>query len=288
MKIDFDTIDIIIADVGAPDRVSQVIVSWSIVPVHTGLESVSFQIERSLSPQFSDDEVDVVEDGISGETGNSIYQFTDITANLINFWRQYFYRVRAISEDEAFYSKVVTWTSSPRVYELDIIDRHDMVLRQFTGQPCFAFIERTTDGIRCDCFSITLGRSTESNCTTCLNTGWLRPYMEPILTFVDFNPTDKKTDITPVGEMQTNQKQCWWSAFPILKPGDIIYQCKSATLWRIEQIGPVEPQGVNIQQTARISAYNRDEIEYRRLRISDELLLGTLREWEVGRQGRHF
>lgn len=287
----FERLDIIIASIGGPDSNANVIVCWELVTQQSGLDQTTFTVERSLSPQFSEGEVDELSGELPGSAGQLIYDYNDITTNLINWWRLYFYRVKADTPEGIVYSEVRTWETSPRPHELAIIERHDFVLKFLQGAPSFAFIERTIQSAKCpDCYDMTAGRVTKSNCMNCLGTGRQRPYLSPIFFYADYNPDEKLTQIASFGEMQQKEKDCWFSAYPRLKPGDIIYEVQPAVLWRIQRLSTVQPQGTSIQHIARLGAIGRDEIEYTRLpqEFSAETLRQIVREWEEIKQERMF
>jgi hypothetical protein len=286
----FRRLDVIIAELGsAPDRPAQVIVCWELATQHSGLDRASFTVERSLSPSFPADEYESIADGVAGVPGQFVYVYVDVTPNLISFWRRYFYRVRASTHEGEIVSNTVTWETNPRPHELAIVERHDYVLRYLQGEPSFAFVERTTDSPQCICFDKTAGRSTRSDCTLCLGTGRQRPYFDPIEFYVDYNPDDRLTQIANFGELQThNEKSCWFSAYPILKPGDIVYQVMPSILWRIAAMKPIQPQGTTIQQLARLESVDLTNIQYQKLRIPQDRLLSVVREWETIKEERLF
>ena len=287
----FRRVDIIIAQVGAPpELVPRVLVSWELVTQHSQLDETSFSIERSLSPQFSNGEYDDLGISISGIPGQMVYETTDTTPNLVSFWRRYFYRIRAETPEGAIVSDAVTWQTEPRPHELEIIRRNDFMLQFFQGAPSFAFVERTTDAAYCECYDVTAGRPSRSNCTLCLGTGRQRPYFEPIPLFIDYNPDEELISISNFGEMQPKEKDCWLSAYPRVKPGDLFYEVMPAVLWRIVRVHTIRPMRTTIQQVCRINALERSEVEYRRLvqKIPDETLRGLVQQWERLKEERMF
>ena len=289
--MEFRQLDIIIAQPESPPSGNaRILVCWELVTQHNGLESISFTVERSLSPQFSEDEFEVVSGDIAGGTGQLSYEYVDITINLINFWRKYFYRVRATTPNGEVVSNIRTWETEPRPHELEIIHRHDFVLHYLQGTPSFAFVERTIGSARCTCYDMTTGRSRESNCTLCLGTGRQRPYFQPIPLFVDYNPDEQLVNIANFGEIQAKEKDCWFSAYPQVKPGDILYEVMAGALWRIVYVKTVQPQGTTIQHLCRVSAIGRDQVEYTRLvqQISDSALREIVQEWEKVKEERMF
>lgn len=289
--MEFRRFDIIIAQPEAPPSVNaRILVCWELVNQHNGLEDITYTVERSLSPQFSADEFDEVESGIQGEVGQLAYEFVDVTVNLINWWRKYFYRIRATTPTGEVISETKTWETDPRPHELEIIRRHDFLLHFLQGTPSFAFVERTIGSARCQCYDATAGRPSDASCTLCLGTGRQRPYFEPIPFFVDYNPDQELINGANFGEIQTKEKDCWFSAFPRVKPGDILYEVMPATLWRIVYLNTVQPQGTTIQQICRVTAIGRDQIEYSKLvqKISDSTLRELVREWEKVKQERMY
>jgi len=289
--MEFRRLDIIIAQPEVPPAGNaRILVCWELVTQHNGVGALVFSVERSLSPQFSEDEFEVISNDISGVDGQLSYEFDDITANLINWWRKYFYRIRATTPDGEVVSDIRTWETEPRPHELEIIRRHDFVLHYLQGTPSFAFVERTIGSARCTCYDMTTGRSTQSGCTLCLGTGRQRPYFEPIPFFVDYNPDEKLASISNFGEMQQKEKDCWFSAYPNVKPGDIIYEVMPGILWRIVHVRTIQPQGTTIQHLCRIDAIGRDEVEYQRLvqKISDDELRQIVQEWERVKEERMF
>lgn len=285
----FRRLDIIIAAPGAPpDGNASVLVCWELVTQHSGLDETTFAVERSLTPQF--DDYETIYQSITGVSGQMVYTYEDITPNLFSWWRLYFYRVRADTPEGTVYSQIRTWETSPRPHELAIIERHDFLLRYLQGTPSFAFIERTVGSAPCTCFDRTAGRPRVSDCSLCLGTGKQRPFFDPIPVYVDYNPSEKITQITGMGEAQTNDKDCWLSAYPILKPADLLYEVGTGILWRIAKLSPVSVQGTTIQQVARLTSLGRDEVEYSKLpaRIPEATLLQVVQEWERIKEERMF
>lgn len=287
----FNRIDIIIAQPETPPLGNaRILVCWELVTQHSGIGEVSFSIERSLSPKFSDDEYDELAEDIAGIDGLLAYEYVDITTNLINWWRKYYYRVKASTSSGDVYSEIRTWETSPRPHELEIIRRNDFVLQYLQGTPSFAFVERTSASARCVCYDPTSGRPTNSKCTLCLGTGRQRPYFDPIPFYVDYNPDEQLVNISDFGELQPKEKDCWFSAYPNMKPGDIIYQVMAAVLWRIGVVRTIQPMGTTIQHVCRLIAISRDEVEYQRLvqKIPDSELRRIVQEWELLKEERMF
>lgn len=265
-RIDFAQFDIIVMQIGSPGVPPQVLVTWTIEPVRTGITSVEFHVERSQTPDFTDtDAVEEITPVITGVTGQTVYEYLDVTVNLQNFWRRWYYRIRAVdtASSKETTSDTKTWESAPKVFETEIIARHDFLLRYDTGTPCFALVERTAGGDHCQsCYNKSLGRSSKSQCTECFGTGRERPFFQPILTFVDFNPPAKVTQ-TQQREMQIGQTNVWWSAFPQLKPRDILVEVLSGERWRIISVNPVGETRTTIQHFGILERISQRDVEHR-------------------------
>lgn len=288
----FRRLDVIVAHPGAPpDGNASVLVCWDLVTQHSGLDAVRFRIERSLSPQFAADEFTEIAADIPATPNLFSYEYDDITPNLFSFWRKYYYRVVATQGDgREVASDARTWETNPRTHELAIIERHDFVLKYLQGMPVFAFVERTAEAAPCICWNPTTSRSTDSRCTLCLGTGKQRPYFEPIHFYADFNPDEKLVSISNFGERQPKQKDCWLSAYPHVKPGDVILEVVAGVLWRVASVQSIQPQGTTIQQVCRLSAIGLNEVEYQRLpqKIAPARLIEVVRDWERIKQERLF
>jgi hypothetical protein len=251
---------------GSPGIPPQVLVTWTVEPIRTGATGVLFHVERSQSPDFSDaDAIEEITTAIPGVAGQTVYEYLDITVNMQSFWRRWYYRIRAedTGSSKEFNSDTKTWESSPKVFELEIIARHDFILRRDTGTPCFALVERTAGGDHCQvCYNASLNRSTKSSCTECFGTGRERPFFQPILTFIDFNPPAKITQIQQ-REDDKGQTTVWWSAFPQLKPRDVLVEVLSGERWRVVSVNPVGEARTSIQHFGTLERISQRDIEHR-------------------------
>lgn len=287
-RIDFSQLDIIVMQVGSPGVPPRVLITWTIEPIRTGATDVLFHVERSQTQDFSEpDDIEEITTPISGADGQTVYEYLDITVNLQSFWRRWYYRIRAVDGAKTHYSSVKTWESSAKVFELEIVARHDWLLRYETGTPCFALIERTAGGEHCkECYNPSLNRSTKSQCTSCYGTGRERPFFTPIMTFIDFNPPAKATQINQ-REMQVGQANVWWSAYPQLKPRDILVEVLSGERWRFVSVNPVGDVRTSIQHFATVERISQRDIEHR-IAIPEAIQRSAVNELEAMKAERRF
>jgi len=290
MRVEFESVDVIVMGIGGIGLPSQVSVAWRIEPVRSHLDQVGFRVERCLSPAFDQDEITVI-DQVHGIIGQTIYETVDVTANLINRWRHYYYRVVADGPGvERVISEPKSWDANFNAYELEIIARNQLLLEFNTGIPCFVFIERTTGSPHCSCWDPAAGRTTTSRCFSCLGTGRQRPYFAPIQTVADFNPTVDQVRMAGFGEMQPGQTDMWMGAFPPVKPRDLFLEAIEGKMWRVVNLRPVRFQATTLQQVTRLEQANLSDIEYQSplLTVDPIMRKDLIRRFESIRTERRF
>jgi hypothetical protein len=273
--------------VGSPGVPPQVLVSWEVEPIRGNSPDIVFHINRSESPDLSDSEE--VCGPITYTQGVNVYEYVDITVNLHSFWRRWYYQISA--EDrvsgKSYSTNIKSWESNPKTFELEIIARHDFLLRYDTGTPCFALVERTAGGSHCqECYNETLGRSERSHCPVCFGTGRERPFFGPILTFIDFNPPANATVIQQQ-EMPIGQTNVWWSAFPKLKPRDVVVEVMSGERHRVVSVNPVGDVRTSIQHFGRLERISQRDIEHQ-IPIPDAIRRSAVAELERMKSERRF
>ena len=289
-RIDFKQFDVIVMQVGSPGIPPQVLVTWTIEPVRTLASEITFQLDRSQDPTFQNEDAIETVASVDGVQGQTVYEYLDITVNLQNFWRRWYYRVKVedITPNRTYFTDIKTWQSDPKTFELEIIARHDWLLRYETGTPCFALIERTAGGDHCNsCYNPSLKRTTRSNCEVCFGTGRERPFHTPVLTFVDFNPPAKITQVTSMGEVQAGQADVWWSAFPQLKPRDILVEALTGNRWRTVSLNLVGDVRTDIHHFARLEQINHRDVEYK-IQIPEAIQRQAVDDLEAMKKERRF
>lgn len=161
-----------------------------------------------------------------------VYTFKDYTADVRDLFRIYEYEIRVNGESYGLFS----WDTMYRVYELDILVRHDYFFHYNNGSPMVLYSERTdASSPRCPfCWDITSQRAIGS-CPVCMGTGRQVPYYDPVVIWVEFGGNSKILDVSLV-EAQPGQKRMTANGLPRLKPGDIVLEPFKHELWKIEQV----------------------------------------------------
>ena len=108
--------------------------------------------------------------------------------------------------------------------------------------------------------------------------------------WVNYNAAAMGIQITQLGEGQQFQKTVWFSAYPHLKPADLIYELGSGAIWRVVTVQPVTPEGTTIMQSAGITGLDHSLVEYTRLPrlIPDADMLDLVAEWEEVKAEHQF
>jgi len=258
MLYEFTNLDVIILSVGPP---SQVLIKWQVSNLSSFVNSnYILIIERSMSPKF---EESVERFKISHNIlPTAVFDFVDTTANLHNLHRRYYYRITAIENNNTFYSDIKTWFGDPDLVAAEIIRRNNLLLEEYTGTPVFILSERT-EGPSCECWDEAASRATKSNCIKCFTTGKKYPFFDPIISYVDFNPNPKQTQITRFGELQPMENDVWMSNYPWVKSRDMIIEVENGARWRVVRVHGVHKRRVPLQQMIRISRINLSDIGYK-------------------------
>ena len=265
-NIEFEGHSVIVIQIGSPGIMPQVFVTWTIEIMHRGESNASFYVERSLAKDFATYEVETISPKILGVDKTRTYTYTDITVNTGSFWRKYYYRIKATDsgDSQVSYSPVRTWQSDLKIFEEEIVARQDWILKYDIGIPCFVIFTQEVENNKCPhCFNKSLGRAKKGDCTHCYGTGREQPYLTPVLTYIDFNPQIKQTQVQSLGEIQQGQTNIMWSAFPEMKPGDVIVEIISGKRWRVNSLAAVGNAGAEVLRFAKVDEINRRDVEYK-------------------------
>jgi hypothetical protein len=222
-----------------------------------------FQVERSESPMGPFDV-------ISGEFTDR-FRFRDVTLNQMHLYRTFFYRVRVrrVSDDEVVYSDVASLSARPDLIALEVRRLEFVLFKEHIGRRCWVFPVRTF-GQRCpNCFDPVSGQQYKTECETCFDTSFVRGYLDPIETYVQFDPTPKHLENSQIAE--THQENC--SArlldFPPLKPRDIIVEVENRR-WRVERVSTTQRLRAVLHQEVVLHAVPMSDMEWRLpIRVAD-------------------
>lgn len=154
-----------------------------------------------------------------------------------------------------------THRAEPDLIALEIVRRHSLLLRRFSGIPCFFFIAKTF-GQRCRCWDKTKSRVASSRCPDCYNTGFSGGFFPPIPGYYAREATPDMIQLAAWGELHESQSSAWTTNYPLLSPRDIVADAETGDRWRVESITNIEQKGYAVMQILKISKINPGDIEF--------------------------
>jgi hypothetical protein len=229
---------------------------WEIDNTSEDPYSYTFTVERSESPLGPWDQV-------SPEFSDK-YSFRDITVNLLNRFRFYYYRIKIKrkSDNNIIYSELAQNTNKPDLVAQEVRRLENLVFQEYIGRAVWLFPRRTF-GQRCpNCWEDVTGQRVISGCVTCFDTGWARGFLDPIKCWIQFDPTVKHIENSQLIETQQQNASARLGHFPIVKPKDIIVESDNVR-WRVERASDTQRLRAVLHQELVLHQIPRGDIEYK-------------------------
>lgn len=249
-----------------PLKIDTLHVSWTFAKTLERFQDFTFILERSESPE-------------SGFTAiasfNHITEYTD-TVYYRRLWKSLYYRIRIInnSTNTVAYSMVGGLMTPPNLEALEIIRRNDILLRNRrhgTGIPIAVFSKKRM-GPTCECWDADKQRLRTSNCKSCYGSHIEGGYYDPIITWANFTPNTKLVQIPQWGEMEPNERRVFMSNYPVLSPGDVLFEPSSMSVYTVEKIETSERRGTMLHQIVSASFIDRNSSLYNLIEDSKDLI----------------
>lgn len=244
------------------EHISRVLVRWQLEPTAQSLRTLKFFVDRGESPG---DYQQLNTDGISAY---DLLEYVDYTANLLDFNKTYYYRVRAVefyndAPIQTFTSYETTWDGDLDTTGLFIVEENYFEHRWIDGVPVMIFKKRH-DGVYCpECWDSVLKRVTTSNCHSCFGTGRLGGYYKPIELWMKFEPESKSEVITDIGKRQPTATSALLLNYPLVTPDDLVVELKPNVVWKVEGVSYPEKTRTIILQNVRLNAVSLSDIEHK-------------------------
>jgi hypothetical protein len=241
-------------------------VSWKLEDTSEDVLDYTFQVLRSEGPSGPFVPLSLA------FTDN--YVFVDNVILATSRWRKYFYVVRTthMPSGEFVDSLPVSNDPDPDLIALELRRHMQLLFREFAGRMCWVLPARTF-GQRCSCWNPKLAQRRQSGCRACYDTGFIRGYLLPIESWMQFDPSPKTEQNTNVGAMQQSNTTARLAYFPPLKPRDVIVEPENRR-WRVVQVNQTEQGRATVHQEVQLH-----EIPPRDIEFSIELKLsGALRD----------
>ena len=268
-------------------------IEWEVEPTTLDLTQYAVEVWRSESEGGQYQRVSLTM--IAGD----IFDFQDRAVNLLSKWRNFYYRIRVINRNDTdsfmdfgsnAWRKVLAGEdpggmcleAPPDMFALESIRRFNLVLREYAGRRCLVSVEKTW-GQRCpSCWDALKSRRSKSHCLTCFDTGLLGGFFQPMETWAMKPPHQVANHLTPLFELQVDDRVMWFPRYPRLKPRDIITTI-DGDRFRVIRISRAEKAQSLTRQTVQVRRLSRDQVEYslpigRKDWDRNNLTVGAMRE----------
>ena len=236
-----------------------VYLSWELDPgsqvqdIHRWL----FHVDRSESPGGPWD--DLTPAGMEDR-----YNFIDSAVDISYPTRVYHYRIRAVDKETGDESLSAVFTPGPDDLDpvaREIRFREAVYLQKIVGRRV-VLLPRRTFGTRCGCYDPVLGKRLRSHCQVCYDTTYLGGYLQPMLIWVQFNPSPKHLQFLQNMVLAPEQATAWTLHAPRIKINDVLVE-EDSTRWRVASIPQVTTRlRVPVHQEMLLTRIPPGDIEY--------------------------
>lgn len=235
---------------------------WEIPDTDEELEGYDFYILRSIDGAAGPF------NAIAGPFYNT-YTFRDPGVHQLHRWRNHYYKIRVINRatDDVQEFGPVWLQAEPDLLGLEIQRRESLLLQEFTGRVAFLF-PALTFGQRCkSCYDMgpkgnSLGRSTHQNCASCFDTTYVGGFAKPIRIYLQIDPAPKSVQRTDIEEHQFVFTTARTSAFPPIKPKDMIVEAENRR-WLVNEVPLTEKLRSPVRQEMKLWELPKDDIKFK-------------------------
>lgn len=173
--------------------------------------------------------------------------YFDNDASLLNRWEITYYKLRLVVDGEVKEYDPVRVNGASDVRSRSLVKHLNTYLR-LAGMPVLIY-QYLNSGDRClSCWDPVLAKVTSTKCPSCFGTGFENGYHAPVLTLSAMGVEGKQNIVGERVEQEATIEMLF-SNFPVLRPGDLIYEIDAGRRYRVQQVLPVEKHRVLINQS---------------------------------------
>jgi len=252
-------------------------VFWDILATEEDISHYQFYVLRSQDGPAGPFNV------IAGPFFNT-YMLRDPNVHMIHNWRTYYYMLRAVNiktqETKEFGPQY--HAAPPDLVALEIQRRQQLLYKEKAGRPAILF-PRLTAGQHCvHCWDRgtkgnSIGRAKQQNCETCYDTTYVGGYASPIQIYIQIDPSTTTVQKTDEGDRQFEETSARLSAFPPVKPLDMIVEAENKR-WYVNSRTPTEKLRATLRQELKVRRYLAGDIRYK-VPINVDMLSSPEREF---------
>jgi len=231
-------------------------VFWDVHDTAEDVLDYTFQVLRSEAPAGPWEE-------LSPEMSDQ-YVFVDNKVKVGNIYRQWHYivRVKHNITGEVNDFGPVDKAPEPDLVAVELRKHLNLLFMEFAGRQCWLLPARTF-GQRCaDCWNPRLQKQTRSGCRTCYDTSFVRGYHRPIEIWIQFDPIPKDEQPSNQGRLQQSSTTAKMSAFPPLKPDDLIIEPENQR-WVVRTVSTTQQGRAPVLQNIGLHLVPTTDMEYR-------------------------
>lgn len=235
---------------------------WEIPETTEEVEEYDFFVLRSIDGPAGPFDI------IAGPFYNT-FNFRDPEVHQLHRWRSYYYKIRTVHRATGnTHEHGPAWLhAEPDRLGLEFQRRQNLLLQEFNGRYAFLF-PALTFGQRCaNCWDAgpkgnTIGRSTQQNCQSCFDTTFVGGFASPIGFYVQLDPNPKSVQRTDFEEHQFSATTARTSAFPPIKPKDMIVEAENRR-WLVNKVGGTEKLRSAVHQELELWELPKDDIKFK-------------------------
>lgn len=257
--------------------------SWTIEDTTEVIDRWDFYILRSVDgPGGSFEEIA----GPFPHNGS----FRDAEVKPLHNWRTYFYKIRAVNKDTSDAVEVgpASLEAPPDLITVELRRRCELLFSEFAGRRVLVY-PAITSGFRCrHCFDYgsnskgrSIGRQLTQNCLSCFDQTYTGGFQKPLQSWMQIDPTSETVQRTDTAELSRQDTSARLSAFPPLKPKDMIVEAENIR-WQVERMTPTQKLRAEVHQEVVLHRIPRSDIRYR-VPVDVELLRKASPEREFTR-----
>lgn len=156
-------------------------------------------------------------------------------------------------------SRVFSSEKEPNFYAAEIIRRHLIQLREgHAGNLMYLFIRRRLKERCPDCWDTLRGQRSKANCPTCLNTGYIQGYYNPIALYMSLSAENTAVRQAYEGTEIQGNLQGWTAGYPRISMGDCLVDANTREIWNVSQIGMTTHKRVITKQEVVLQHQDED------------------------------
>ena len=230
--------------------------SWEIEPTTEDPLDYTFQIYRSeseggeyetITPTFSDK-----------------YYFIDNVLPADKLWRKFFYfiEIKKKGTTKEDWSEIASIGTPRNLYAKEISRIERSVFAEAAGIRIYVFPMKTF-GQWCSCFDPVTQDRSRDYCLECYNTNFVGGYHKAVETYAQIRQFTHSETTDQPAVREKAAVQIVLTSYPLVKPGDVVYDSDENRRWKIASVEPTRLGGSLVHQNVTASLIDRDEPEYK-------------------------